>query len=122
MSRLRAALLLVRDLEATHRFMEQGLRLPVLAKMDSQVIYGDLEGNGADVIIQSVEMGSEAPLSIGYSPFLNFHVQEFDETMYRLIEHGARMDGAVKYNPSSKTATFRAPDGFMIGIFEEQDV
>ena len=57
MSRLRAALLLVRDLEATHRFFEQGLRLPVLAKMDSQIIYGDVDGLGADVIVQSVEMG-----------------------------------------------------------------
>jgi hypothetical protein len=53
---------------------------------------------------------TEAPLSVGYSPFLNFQVQDFDETLYRLVEHGARMDGAVKYNPSGKVRVMAADD------------
>jgi hypothetical protein len=44
----------------------------------------------------------EAPLSRGYSPFLNFEVQAFDETLYRLLELGATMDGAVQHHPFGK--------------------
>ena len=57
---------------------------------------------------------AEASLSVGYSPFLNFQVQDFDETMYRLVEHGARMDGAVKYNPTGKVSALTSDEGWRL--------
>jgi hypothetical protein len=41
-------------------------------------------------------------LSTGYSPFLNFTIGDFDNSVYRLLELGARMDGPIKYQTHGK--------------------
>jgi len=46
----------------------------------------------------------EAPLSTGYSPFLNFTVDDLDATMYKAMELGAAMDGAVVYADTGKAS------------------
>ena len=39
----------------------------------------------------------EAMLSTGYSPFINFTIEDFDNTMYRLLRLGATLDGPIRY-------------------------
>jgi catechol 2,3-dioxygenase-like lactoylglutathione lyase family enzyme len=66
--------------------------------------------------IQSVE--SEAHLSVGYSPFLSFDVDDMDQTVARCAQMGAHLDGPIQYPAHGKVATLRAPDGHMIGLYE----
>ena len=42
-----------------------------------------------------------------------------DHTVAALIQRGAVLDGAIKYPPHGKVATLRAPDGHMLGLYEE---
>lgn len=66
--------------------------------------------------IQSVE--SEAQLSVGYSPFLNFNVDDMDMIVARCVQMGANLDGPIQYPAMGKVAALRAPDGNMIGLYE----
>lgn len=45
---------------------------------------------------------SEAPLSTGYSPFLNFSVEDLNTSIYKAMELGASMDGAIVYGHTGK--------------------
>ena len=62
---------------------------------------------------------SEAHTTVGYSPFICFDVADMDHTVAALIQRGAVLDGAIKYPPHGKVATLRAPDGHMLGLYEE---
>jgi catechol 2,3-dioxygenase-like lactoylglutathione lyase family enzyme len=66
--------------------------------------------------IQAVE--SESQLSVGYSPFLSFDVDDMDMTVLRCIQMGANLDGPIQYPAHGKVAAIRAPDGHMIGLYE----
>jgi len=66
--------------------------------------------------IKAVE--SEAQLSVGYSPFLSFDVDDMDGTVARCAQMGAHLDGPIQYPAHGKVATLRAPDGHMIGLYE----
>lgn len=66
--------------------------------------------------IKSVE--SEAQLSVGYSPFLSFDVDDMDGTIARCAQMGGNLDGPIQYPAHGKVATLRAPDGQMIGLYE----
>lgn len=66
--------------------------------------------------IKAVE--SEAQLSVGYSPFLSFEVDDMDGTVARCAQMGANLDGPIQYPAHGKVATMRAPDGLMIGLYE----
>jgi len=66
--------------------------------------------------IQSSE--SEAQLSAGYSPFLNFDVDDMDMIVARCVQMGANLDGPIQYPAMGKVAALRAPDGHMIGLYE----
>lgn len=66
--------------------------------------------------IKSVE--SEAQLSVGYSPFLSFDVDDMDGTIARCAQMGGHLDGPIQYPAHGKVATLRAPDGQMIGLYE----
>lgn len=61
---------------------------------------------------------SEAHLSVGYSPFLSFDVDDMDQTVARCAQMGAHLDGPIQYPAHGKVATLRAPDGHMIGLYE----
>jgi predicted enzyme related to lactoylglutathione lyase len=51
---------------------------------------------------------------------LTFNVRDFDDTVVRLIQSGATMDGPIKYPAAmGKVAAFRTPDGHMIGLHED---
>lgn len=67
--------------------------------------------------IQAVE-SNEAYLCVGYSPFLNFDVDNMDSIVARCIQLGANLDGPIQYPAHGKVAALRAPDGHMIGLYE----
>lgn len=41
-----------------------------------------------------------------------------DETVPRLIQLGAALDGSIQYMPYGKVASVRSPDGHMLGLYE----
>eukprot|EP00951_Prasinocladus_malaysianus_P005261 scaffold37377_cov46-Prasinocladus_malaysianus.AAC.1 len=44
-----------------------------------------------------LSMDREAFCTAGYSPFLQFTVQDMDTTLPKLLSMGATMDGPIKY-------------------------
>ena len=74
------------------------------------------KSNNFNLTIQACD--SEAQLSIGYSPFLNFDVDDMDITVARCVQFGAHLDGPIQYPAHGKVAALRAPDGHMIGLYE----
>lgn len=72
--------------------------------------------NNFHLAIQACE--SEALLGVGYSPFLNFDVDDMDSTVARCVQMGAHLDGPIQYPAHGKVAALRAPDGHMIGLYE----
>eukprot|EP00041_Stephanoeca_diplocostata_P008904 m.133185 g.133185 ORF g.133185 m.133185 type:complete len:126 (-) comp17530_c0_seq4:2347-2724(-) len=117
-SKIRSIVFLVRNLESSTKFYSGGLRLEVLQLCPHSRTAELSAGGDVTLSIQEMDSGSEAALSTGYSPFLNFEVSDFDKTMYSLLEMGAKMDGAIQYSPEGKLAALRSPDGHMIGLHE----
>lgn len=138
-TRLTGAMLLVRDVSrAVAFFGERGLGLSVLRQSEEVAQLGSLsalssplqngktpaheaerEAPGAAVLtLQAVAAGSEAPLSVGFTPMLTFEIEDMDITVPRLLQMGAHLDGAIKYAHHGKVASMRAPDGVMIGLYE----
>eukprot|EP00985_Skeletonema_marinoi_P019000 scaffold10755_cov126-Skeletonema_marinoi.AAC.4 len=70
--------------------------------------------NNFNLTIQACE--SEALLGVGYSPFLNFDVDDMDMTVARCVQMGAHLDGPIQYPAHGKVAALRSPDGHMIGL------
>lgn len=66
--------------------------------------------------IKAVE--SEGQLSVGYTPFLSFDVDDMDGVVARCAQMGAHLDGPIQYPAHGKVAALRAPDGHMIGLYE----
>lgn len=76
----------------------------------------NIETTNFHLSLQACE--SEAPLAVGYSPFLNFDVDDMDSTVARCVQMGANLDGPIQYPAHGKVAALRAPDGHMIGLYE----
>ena len=115
-AQLRSVMLLVRDVPRTAHFFESVVGLSVRASSETMA---EMEtGSATSIVVQAVAAGSEAPLTTGYSPFLNFAVSDLDKTVYKAMELGAAMDGAIQYADVGKTASIRTPDGHMLGLHE----
>lgn len=129
-ARLTGAMLLVRNVARSVAFFgEGGLGLTILRQSDEVAQLASPAAaappaappaaHGPPVLtVQAVAAGSEAPLSVGFSPMLTFEVADMDETVPRLLMLGAHLDGAIKYAPHGKVASVRSPDGMMIGLYE----
>lgn len=63
------------------------------ATQSSQPQMDDAIGN-FNLTIQACE--SEAQLGAGYSPFLNFDVDDMDSTVARCVQMGAHLDGPIQ--------------------------
>ncbi|KAK9904314.1 hypothetical protein WJX75_009019 [Coccomyxa subellipsoidea] len=57
----------------------------------------------------------------GYSPFLSFEVADLQDSVQRLLQLGATLDGPIKYPARGKVAVLRGPDGHMLSLFEPGD-
>lgn len=88
---------------------------PVVGSSHPSIMETSMETN-FHLSIQASE--SEASLAVGYSPFLNFDVDDMDSTVARCVKMGASLDGPIQYPAHGKVAALRAPDGHMIGLYE----
>ena len=130
---LRNVLLLQRNVPAAAEFYQQGLGLIVTKCTESYAELGDgLDEQGKPVDLTDAKarprtvlalkaVGTEAFLTTGYSPFLNFTVQDMDTTVNNMLRMGAVLDGPIKYPAQGKVAAMRVPDGHMIGLYEMSD-
>ena len=130
---LRNVLLLQRNVPAAAEFYQQGLGLIVTKCTESYAELGDgLDEQGKPVdphdakarprtVLALKAVGTEAFLTTGYSPFLNFTVQDMDTTVNNMLRMGAVLDGPIKYPAQGKVAAMRVPDGHMIGLYEMSD-
>ncbi|GAB9468559.1 Glyoxalase-like domain [Globisporangium polare] len=112
--RLRQVLILTRDLSRSTQFFQEGLGLKLLRSSESFAEF-DIQA-GVPLCIKLAQ--NEAACSTGYSPFLNFDIQDLSDTIPRLLMMGAIMDGPIKYPAHGKVAAVRSPDGVMIGLYE----
>ena len=110
-------LLLLRDVPAAVKFYgPEGLGMKVNGAASSWAV---LEAEGLRISLQQAEgfllfpqvssifgakdpfffflLHSEAAVTTGYTPFVNFTVDDLDSTMMRLVLQGASLDGPVKY-------------------------
>jgi hypothetical protein len=104
MASLHNVLLFVRELGSAIKFFEVGLQLKTLTRSATAA---SLAAGPVTVTLRHADY-KESLLSCGYSPFLNFVVQDMDTTMHRLVALGAHMDGAVKYEEHGKVCRSRA--------------
>eukprot|EP00873_Tetraselmis_striata_P035390 jgi/Tetstr1/455654/TSEL_042465.t1 len=117
MATLRSVMLLQRDVGRAARFYSEGLGLRVAVLTER---WAELHGGG-NMTLTLKAVDGEAFCSVGYSPFLQFTVQDMDSTLPRLLSMGGMLDGPIKYPVEGKVAAVRAPDGHMIGLFEPGD-
>lgn len=68
------------------------------------------------ICLQAVS--SEAQVTTGYSPLLQFEVDNMDDCITKCVQLGGFLDGPIQYPAHGKIAALRTPDGHMIGIYE----
>ena len=115
---LSRTLLFVRNLDIAGSFFHTALGLNVLHRRGPWLRL-DVGGGAA---LDLHEIKSEAALSIGYSPMLEFHVKVLPELVPRLLMNGATMDGPIRFEPEATVAVVRSPTGHMISLVERTTV
>eukprot|EP00210_Caulerpa_lentillifera_P007705 g7356.t1 len=113
---LRNVVLLQRDLPKAVAFYRDGLGLKLHVFTEK---WAEFRNGGTILSLKQVE--GEAFCSVGFSPILNFSVNDLQGTLTRLLQLGGIMDGPVQYALQGKIATIRAPDGHMISLFEQEE-
>eukprot|EP00192_Tetraselmis_astigmatica_P017584 CAMPEP_0117680952 /NCGR_PEP_ID=MMETSP0804-20121206/18669_1 /TAXON_ID=1074897 /ORGANISM="Tetraselmis astigmatica, Strain CCMP880" /LENGTH=111 /DNA_ID=CAMNT_0005490569 /DNA_START=300 /DNA_END=635 /DNA_ORIENTATION=+ len=108
-------MLLQRDVAKAAKFYSEGLGLQLTVLTER---WAELKGGPSDTTLALKAIEGEAFCTVGYSPFLQFTVEDMDSTLPRLLSMGATLDGPVKYPVEGKVAALRAPDGHMIGLYE----
>lgn len=61
---------------------------------------------------------SEAQVTTGYSPVLQFQVENMDDIIAKCVQLGGNLDGPIQYPAHGKIAALRSPDGHMVGLYE----
>ena len=113
---LRNIVLTVKNSKATAAFFSEAIGMRVQHKSDNSVELFQKDGLGPPIIVMQAQ--NAASLSGGYSPLMNFDIDDMDRTVMNAIDKGAILDGPIKYTTYGKIAALRSPDGHMIGIFE----
>ena len=78
------------------------------------------EGVGPPILV--MQAPNAASLTAGYTPILNFDVEDMDISITNALTMGATLDGPIKYPAYGKVAAIRSPDGHMIGLFEPSNL
>ncbi|EIE20318.1 Glyoxalase/Bleomycin resistance protein/Dihydroxybiphenyl dioxygenase [Coccomyxa subellipsoidea C-169] len=113
---LRHVLLLQKDVRKAANFYQQGLGLPVNVLTEK---WAELQAGNSKIALKAVD--GEAFTTCGYTPFLAFEVADLQESVQRLLQLGATLDGPIKYPARGKVAVLRGPDGHMLSLFEPED-
>jgi len=62
---------------------------------------------------------SEAQVTTGYSPLLQFQLENMDDCIAKCVQLlGGHLDGPIQHPAHGKAAALRSPDGHMIGVYE----
>ena len=99
-------------------FYSKVLNLPLNRHTDT---FAELSCPTSGVKLTLMATESEAKLSSGYGPFIQFSVPDMDTAVSTAAQLGANLDGPVKFPAHGKTAVLRSPDNHMIGLYEPTD-
>eukprot|EP00293_Proteomonas_sulcata_P016123 CAMPEP_0184304214 /NCGR_PEP_ID=MMETSP1049-20130417/13795_1 /TAXON_ID=77928 /ORGANISM="Proteomonas sulcata, Strain CCMP704" /LENGTH=132 /DNA_ID=CAMNT_0026615971 /DNA_START=70 /DNA_END=468 /DNA_ORIENTATION=- len=113
MPRLSSILLLLRDVPKSAKFFKEGLGLEV-----KEFNHAFAEVKAGETVIALKAADSEAACTTGYTPLLQFDVEDMDMIIPQCLSMGANLDGPIKYPSHGKVASLRSPCGHMIGLFE----
>ena len=113
---LRNIVLTVKNSKVTATFFAEAIGMRVQHRNDNSVELSQRDGKGPPIIVMQAQ--NAATLSGGYSPLLNFDIDDMDKCVNNALMQGAILDGPIKYAAYGKIAALRSPDGHMIGIFE----
>ena len=116
MLKLASLTFFVRNLQQASKFYQKGLQLTHISQDDNHIL---LRNPRTGIFLGLQQSTQESQLSTSYSPIINFEMESgLNETIYKLIEMGANLDGHVLYEVHGNSATLRTPDGHMIGLYE----
>ena len=104
MASLRSVVLLLRDVPKTLSFFQSALQLPVIRSAPHQAMLQ--AGTSTLVLVQAKD---EAACTTGYSPFLTFAVNDFDDAVVRMLQAGANLDGPIKHPHTGKVTCSSLP-------------
>lgn len=103
-------------------FYSTGLGLQVVRATDEWADLRTTSGNPQhqqqSLSISLRAVTSEAQVTTGYSPLLQFQVDNMDDVIAKCVQLGGNLDGPIQYPAHGKIAALRSPDGHMIGIYE----
>ncbi len=113
---LRSIVMYVRDLSRATRFYTEGLQLGVSHATSTTAHLALADENPTSIVLQAVDgyvllrlllvithvLRQESMLCTGYSPSLQFTIDEFDTRIYRLLELGGMLDGPIQYKIHGK--------------------
>lgn len=115
-TRLSRIVLMVRPGDALVKateFYQHGLGLAVVRATDEWV---ELQLPNISLSLHAAT--TEAQVSSGYTPLLQFYVNDMDSVVAKCMQLGAHLDGPIQYPAHGKVAALRSPDGHMIGLYE----
>ena len=111
-SKLKSIVIFTRQLSKTQDFMTDILSLKLLHGTDS---YAELTDGSARFMLRAAPTLAHA--SMGYSPMLNFEIDDIDELVKRAKdEYDAQLDGDVAEDDYLKFACLRTPCGLSISL------
>ena len=119
MLKISSLTLFVRNLNQASQFYQKGLKFDFLSQTEDCIL---LKAPKTDLFIALQQATQESQLSIGYSPLINFVFSSgVNETIHKLVEMGASLDGQILHEAHGSSATLRTPDGHMIGLYQPEE-
>ena len=97
-------------------FYQQGLGFQVVRATDEWTELRDPQHSHLALALHAAQ--SESQLSMGYSPLLQFEIDNMEETVAKCVQLGGHLDGPIQYPAHGTVAALRSPDGHMIGLYE----
>jgi predicted enzyme related to lactoylglutathione lyase len=117
LAKLSRLVLMVRGSEgiaSAVNFYHEAVGLQVLRVTDE---WAELSvGSGITLSLQAVS--TEAQLSVGYSPWMTFEVDDMSKRIAACCQAGAHLDGPIQYPAHGSIAVLRTPDNHVIGLYQ----
>ena len=104
-------MLMVKDIPTAVKFYSEGLGLKV--KMSSPG-WAELDADGTTLAFHAASEDGQS----GASPILSFHVDDVHDTVNRLEQMGAELQGRIREPSFGKVAAMRTPDGTIVSLLQ----